>query len=102
MVVDTKTKPDKYDRLEESTLENERKHEEIENLKSYRELREKYARRVWYFLCFYTSSVFILIILNALFGTCVNVPVSVLVTLAGSTAVAAIGLVGIVAQGLFR
>lgn len=65
-------------------------------------MREKYANRIWWFLCCYTLFILILVVIDAFCGTGFDVPENVLVTLAGSTVVAAIGLVGIVAKGLFE
>ena len=99
--VQGKELPDKLDNLEVFSVEDERKRQEIENLKSDRRLREKYADRILRFLEVYAGTVALFIILHGfeLFGF--SMPNEVLITLVGSTAVAAIGLVGFIAKGLF-
>ncbi len=86
---------------ENFNFDEELKREELYNLELYRKLREKYAKYVFRFLVFYCIIVFALIILHG-FSICnFKLHSSVLVTIAGSTAVSAIGLVGIVITGLF-
>lgn len=99
--ISKKGEPDQYDILEESSLEDQRIKEEINNLKSDRKLREKYADKIIRFLEIYAIVVATLICLHG-FGLGFFLPDDVLITLAGSTAVAAIGLVGFVAKGLFN
>lgn len=99
--ISEKDEPDQYDILEKSNLEDQRILEEIKNLKSDRELREKYADKIIRFLEIYSSVVAVFICLHG-FGLGFTLPNEVLITLVGSTAVAAIGLVGFVAKGLFN
>ena len=76
--------------------------EQIEDLKTNRGLRKYYARKVYQFLVVYCVVVVIFLLLQG-FSICdFNLPVSVLVTIAGSTTVSAIGLVGLVIKGLFE
>lgn len=96
-----KDEPDQYDILEKSNLEDQRLLEEIKNLKSDRELREKYADKIIRFLEIYSAVVAVFVFLHG-FGMKFILPDEVLITLVGSTAVAAIGLVGFVAKGLFN
>lgn len=100
--VSGKTKPDQRDVLEVSSLEDDKLREEIENLRSDRALREKYADRILAFLEAYAAGVFFLVFLDALNFEMFEVPENAIVTLVGSTAIAAIGLVGFVAKGLFK
>ncbi|ETA49704.1 hypothetical protein P279_23390 [Rhodobacteraceae bacterium PD-2] len=76
--------------------------EQIENLRSDRALREKYADRILAFLEAYAVLVFFLILFDGLGFVGFSIPEAAIVTLVGSTAVAAIGLVGFVAKGLFK
>jgi len=64
-------------------------------------LMEPYSKNVFRFVVCYCVGVFILLMLQ---GACENfeLPDVVLGVIAGSTAVAALGLVGIVLKGLFR
>ncbi len=91
-------KPDDVDRLWVSAL----REQEIKTLIADRDLRKKYANRVWWFFVFYLIIVCIFLLISGfpIFGF--KLHDAVLVTLAGSTAVAAIGLVGIIAKGLFN
>ncbi|QRF68144.1 hypothetical protein [Ponticoccus alexandrii] len=100
--VSHKTEPDQKDVLEVSTLEDDMLREQIENLRSDRALREKYADRILAFLEAYAVLVFFLILFDGLGFVGFSIPEAAIVTLVGSTAVAAIGLVGFVAKGLFK
>lgn len=96
-----KAKPDNFDILEASSLDDEMLREKIKNLRSDRQLREKYADRILAFLESYAVLVFVLVVLDAIWPT-FDIPENAVVTLVGSTAIAAIGLVGFVAKGLFK
>ena len=96
-----KTEPDQLDILEISNLEDEKLREQIRNLRSDRQLREKYADRILAFLEAYSVLVFVLVVADAVWPA-FSIPSEAIVTLVGSTAVAAIGLVGFVAKGLFK
>ncbi len=100
-VIESKEK-DERDVLEESRLQAEAAHQKIEDHKSNRELREKLANRVLNYLEFYSIAVLALLILDgfAIFGF--SLPDNSMLALVGSTAIAAIGLVGFVAKGLFK
>ncbi|MCF6305056.1 MAG: hypothetical protein L3J33_06760 [Rhodobacteraceae bacterium] len=93
--------PDENDVMEVSDLEDDRLREEIANLKSDRKLREKYGDRILRFLEWYAIGVGALIVLSGVSFIPFSLPETALVTLVGSTAIAAIGLVGFVAKGLF-
>ncbi|MBJ7417939.1 MAG: hypothetical protein JHC88_21225 [Niveispirillum sp.] len=102
-----KTKPDENDKLETRSVEEDRKKVEIDALrennadkKANRSLRENYANRVFYYLCTYSFGAFSLIVLSGI--GFLEIPEAVLTTIVGSTALAAIGLVGFVVSGLFK
>ena len=96
-----KGEPDKFDFLEVSNLEDDRIREEIEDLRSDRRLREKYADRILRFLEIYAGVVGIFVVLAGFRTRGFDIPNEALIALVGSTAIAAIGLVGFVAKGLF-
>ena len=75
---------------------------EIENIQSGRKLREKYATQILNFLYCYAGGVAFILILVGVPGINFVLPSAVLSILVGSTSVAAIGLVGFIARGLFR
>lgn len=74
--------------------------EQTKDLQSYRGLREKYASKVMDYLIWYSCVVLFLVIADA-GSPDFNIPENAVVTLVGSTAIAAIGLVGFVVKGLF-
>lgn len=101
-LVENKTSQDKLDKIEILKLEVEARRELIENLKTDRELRKKLAERVLRYLEIYSVCVLVLILFNGFELIPFNLPESPMLALVGSTAVAAIGLVGFVAKGLFK
>ncbi len=105
---DKKADPDKYDILEEDTLEGRRYKVETDTIRqrnrdrrANRVLRGNYAKNVFRYLIFY--SVFVaFVLLLAGFKVCgFRLSEDVLFALVGSTAVSAIGLVATVVAGLF-
>lgn len=86
------------DKLEAQSLDAQA----VLDRKSSRDLREKYAKHVYLYLIGYSTAAFLLIVAHGfrLFGF--NLEMPVLALLVGSTAVSAIGLVGIVVKGLFK
>jgi len=74
-------------------------HEKNSDTAANRTLRETYANRVFYYLVSYTVSIFLFVLFSG--AKFLMIENSVLLTMVGSTAVAAIGLVGIVVKGLF-
>jgi len=76
--------------------------EEIKDIRHYRDLRKKYADRVFGFMCIWCGLVFLILIANAAVHEYFHVETSVLCTLIGGTTVSVIGLVGFMMQGLFR
>ena len=101
--------PDEIDAKEEEAtrakqLENDLVQARIDDRAADRELRRKYASRVFRYLKWYSVVVLILLLLAGFGGTYgfFDLPSDVLSWLVGSTAAAAIGLVGIIARGLFN
>ena len=100
-IIQDKGQPDSLDTLEKSKLDDDRLREDIENLRSDRKLREKYADAIMQFLQCYSISVGFFIVLSGFSAWGFTLPEPVLISLVGSTAIAAIGLVGFIAKGLF-
>ena len=90
--------------LHDLQLSNELKRARIDDVKSDRELRKIYGFRILRFLHCYSLVVGILVLLSGLQLPWLpfELPSEVLALLVGSTAAAAIGLVGFVARGLFK
>jgi hypothetical protein len=108
-LVESKQVKDKQDVTEEQVLRSRREIAEIDALEqrnsdriALRKLRFDYAKLVFYYLCAYTlgSAGFLFSCGLKLGGF--SLPDVVLTTVVGSTAAAAIGLVGFVVSGLFR
>lgn len=76
--------------------------EQIEDLKHYRELRNKYARCVFVFMCVWAGIMFLILIMKGWWGQCFTLSDTILTTLVGGTTVSVIGLVGFMMQGLFH
>lgn len=103
--VRAKTSPDKEDVLEVKVVDSaqaEHLAELIKDLQANRELKSQYATKVYRYLVGYSAFCAIVISLQGwkLWGF--NLDPVALTVLVGSTAVAAIGLVGFVVQGLFK
>ncbi len=96
-VVENKEKPNEFDYSENERLLEEK----IKDIQSVRGLRETYATCILISLACYAVVVIVFLLLSG-FSICgFKLPDMVLITLVGSTAVAAIGLVRIIAKGLF-
>lgn len=95
---------DEQEQALSAKLDNDLKQAEINNINSDRELRETYAKRILSFLIWYSISVAILLVAAGLDLPWLpfELPDQVLIMLVGSTAAAAIGLVGFIARGLFK
>ena len=74
----------------------------IENLNADRTMRQTYAGRILRFLEFYAGGVAVILLLAGFHPFDFTLEQGVTTTLVGSTAAAAIGLVGFIARGLFR
>lgn len=88
--------------IEAATLKNEKTRAHIKNLDADRDMRTKYAARILRYLELYSGGVLVLLIASGFHRIGFVLPAEVLATLVGSTAIAAIGLVGFIARGLFR
>jgi hypothetical protein len=89
------------ERLEEARLRNELARARIENVNADRQMRKTYASRILRYLEIYSIVVAAFLIASGFKLGGFVLPDGILVTLVGSTAVAAIGLVGFIARGLF-
>lgn len=76
--------------------------EQIEDIKHYRELRKKYAFRVFGFMCVWSGVVILILLATGFDLWQFDLSNSVLVTLAGGTTASVIGLVGFITKGLFN
>ena len=99
--------PDSIDLLEQAAvertqLENKLARSRIKNVKADRKMRKKYAGRVLRYLEIYSIAVASLVIFSGFELWGFDLPVEILASLVGSTALAASGLVGFVARGLFK
>ena len=107
VLVENKKNPDSIDlledeRLQKARLENKLSQARIEDVEADRELRKTYANRILRFLEWYAGGVAVLMVLDGFHIFAFHLEKEVAATLVGSTAVAAIGLVGFIARGLFR
>jgi hypothetical protein len=106
-LVEAKTRPDLNDLRESEELEavrlrNRLARSQIKNVKADRRMRKTHAGRILLYLELYSGTVGIIVIGSGFGLAGFALPVEILATLVGSTAVAAIGLVGFIARGLFR
>ena len=108
-LVAEKTRPDERDviegsevDLEAASLRNKYARSQIKNVKADRRMRKQYAARILLYLECYSGGVGSLILLSGFKVGGFNLEQGVIQTLVGSTALAAIGLVGFIARGLFR
>ena len=89
--------------IEAAALRNELARAYLENMKADRDMRKQYAGRILAYLECYSGGVGLLLFVSMIAkNDGVAQDPAVLTTLVGSTAVAAIGLVGFIARGLFR
>lgn len=87
--------------IEAARLKNSLVEAHIANLEADRKMRVTYAGRILRYLEFYSGGVAALLVAGGI-GWHFTLPTEILAALVGSTAVAAIGLVGFIARGLFR
>ena len=83
-------------------LQNKLARSKIKNVKADRTMRKKYAGRILLYLEIYSGIVGTMVITHGFKLWDFALPEVVLASLVGSTAIAAIGLVGFVARGLFK
>lgn len=106
-IVETVGRPDAQDLMERASveraqLENKLARSRIKNVKADRKMRKTYAGRILRYLEIYSGAVAVLIIASGFNLWGFDLPPEILATLVGSTALAAIGLVGFIARGLFQ
>jgi len=94
-----KPRPDSKDELEKANLDNAKLGAEVDALKSRTAMRERYEKKVFRYLVGYS------VVATVMLFSCglgwMKLPENVLLAIAGSTAVAAIGLVAQIGKGLF-
>ena len=88
--------------IEAAALRNDLARAYIKNLDADREMRKTYAGRILKYLECYSAGVGAILALAGFKPLGFALEQGVMATLVGSTAVAAIGLVGFIARGLFR
>jgi hypothetical protein len=106
-LAESKTAPDAYDlleneRLQKIRLDNKHSKARLKDVKADRTLRKTYANRILRFLEVYATAVALMVIADGLHFFGFHLEKEVTATLVGSTAIAAIGLVGFIARGLFK
>lgn len=105
--VEGKQAPDARDLLEAeeiktAQLQNRLARSRIKNVKADRKMRKQYAARVLRYLEIYSVAVGLMVLASGFHVFGFVLPVEILASLVGSTALAAIGLVGFIARGLFQ
>lgn len=93
--------PDLIDNLLESRLRQAELEEIIQDYASNRELREKYAAKVYLFLATWSAGVFLILVVNGFGLWGFTLADTVLSVLVGGTTISVIGLVGFIVRGLF-
>lgn len=106
-LVEANDSPDRKDYLEQeeaeaARLRNRLARSHIKSVKADRKMRKKYASQILRYLYCYSGFVGALTLLSGWRIMWFELPDAVLTALVGSTAIAAIGLVGFIARGLFR
>jgi hypothetical protein len=105
--VEGKDRPDTRDLLEAEEiktvqLQNQLARSRIKNVKADRKMRKTYAGRILRYLEIYSVVVGLFIIMAGFNLWDFSLSIEILASLVGSTALAAIGLVGFIARGLFK
>ena len=106
-LVAEKRSPNARDLLEQENLlskklENKLAKSKIKDRRAERRLRNTYANRILRYLEAYSAIVGLMVLFQAAAPDRFQLANEIIAVLVGSTAVAAIGLVGFVAKGLFR
>jgi hypothetical protein len=106
-LVEDVRRPDQIDLLERAAAEraqlaNDLARSRIKNVKADRKMRRTYAGRILLYLEVYSIVVGLMVITAGFRLWGFQLPVEILASLVGSTALAAIGLVGFIARGLFQ
>lgn len=76
--------------------------ENLKNIQSARDLREKYANKLFWYLIAYSLLAYVLLLLHGFRVWGFALEPTVMAIVVGSTAASAITLVGVVAKGLFK
>ena len=76
--------------------------QEIEDRKSNRKLREKYANKMFFYMCIWSVVVLFILVCSGLKWCCFQLDKWVLVTLIGSTTVSVFAIVRAIIEGLFK
>lgn len=76
--------------------------EQITDVAHYRDLRSKYASRVFGFMWIWAAFVLVILLIRGFFPNCFTLSDVVLTTLVGGTTISVVGLVGFMMQGLFH
>jgi hypothetical protein len=106
-VVEEVERPDPQDleerhAAERAQLELKLARSRIKNVKADRKMRKTYAGRILFYLEAYSVVVGLMVLAAGFKLWGFELPNEILASLVGSTALAAIGLVGFIARGLFR
>lgn len=88
--------------VQAAALRNDLARAYIKNIDADRSMRTTYAGRILRYLEFYSGGVAILLVLDGFKPSGFDLDPGVVAALVGSTALAAIGLVGFIARGLFQ
>ena len=102
---DTKKEYNAYEKYLEKTLKKETLKQDIEDRKSNRELKEKYAEKMFQYMCIWSVFIVIVIILSGLGGLwkfSFQLDKWVLITLIGSTTVSIFAIVRAIIEGIFK
>lgn len=104
-----KSRPDSKDTSEKEDLDLQKQlasveaiHQSNQDKATNRDLRKNYANKVYTYLCVYSGVCAVMLVLSGWKVWGFELPSTVLSILVGSTATAAIGLVGFVVNGLFK
>ncbi len=95
-----KAKSEELDIEKDARIEHQ--HELTEDIRHFRGLRERYARKAYWFMVVWCVGVALVVIAQGLGIWSFSLPVAALTTLIGGTTVSVVGLVGFILQGLFR
>ncbi len=89
-------------RQEEASYREELENQEIEDRKSNRQLREKYANKMFWYMCIWSVIVLLILVCSGLQCFDFQLDKWVLVTLIGSTTISVFSIVRAIIEGLFK
>ena len=93
---------DLQDRQKAESHREELEKQDVEDRKSNRTLREKYAKKMFYYMCIWSIIVFSILVCSGLEWCYFQLDKWVLVTLIGSTTVSVFAIVRAIIEGLFK